>query len=194
MLLVVSFNGNANQPRSTIALWDFLDGRREYLTKSVVAEQLVDAKWNAYIKTRADEFVTISKQKYSYWRITEHLHMDTQIGQMPKDPYFTGQNKNASFTCLCFAEPMLEQNSVYMLLGLSNGSVWIVDTRCNYFLYKFDLLSCAVSSIVSTTTRIIVEGQEDTVLHCWDLKKTIADFDYDASDPEYFFSAPEKKL
>lgn len=61
MLLVVSFNGNASQPRSTIALWDFLDGCREYLSKSVVAEHILDVKWNAYIKTRADEFVTISK-------------------------------------------------------------------------------------------------------------------------------------
>ena len=58
-------------------MWDFLDGRKEYLSKSVVAEQVLDAKWNTFIKTSADEFVTISSQKYAYWRITENLHMDT---------------------------------------------------------------------------------------------------------------------
>jgi hypothetical protein len=38
-----------------------MDGRKEYLSKSVVADRIIQAKWNAYIKTRADEFVTISK-------------------------------------------------------------------------------------------------------------------------------------
>jgi hypothetical protein len=50
MLLVLSFNGSATQPRSTIAIWDFMDGRKDYLSKSVVAEHLLQAKWNAYIK------------------------------------------------------------------------------------------------------------------------------------------------
>ena len=61
MLLVVSYNNNAANPRSTIAVWDFMDGRKEYLSKSVVADRIIEAKWNAYIKTRADEFVTISR-------------------------------------------------------------------------------------------------------------------------------------
>lgn len=194
MLLVVSFNGNTSQPRSTIALWDFLDGSREYLSKSVVAEHILEIKWNAYIKTRADEFVTISRQKYAYWRITETLHMDTQTGAMPKEAYFAGPNKDAEFTCMTFAEPMMDQNSVYLVLGLSNGCVWLVDTRVNMFVYKAQVLKCAVSNITSAASRIIVEGREDTFVHCWELKKTIGDFDYDASDPEYFFSGPEKKL
>ena len=120
--------------------------------------------------------------------------MDTQTGMMPKEPFFTGSQKDVSFTCLSFVEPMLEQNSVYLLLGLSNGSIWVVDTRMNFFLYKFSILSCAIAKITSTVNRIILEGTSDTFLHCWDLKKTIGDFDYDASDPEYFFSGPEKKL
>jgi len=64
----------------------------------------------------------------------------------------------------------------------------------NFFLYKFSILSCGIAKITSTVNRIILEGATDTFLHCWDLKKTIGDFDYDASDPEYFFSGPEKKL
>jgi len=76
MLLVVSFNNNASQPRSTIAVWDFMDGCKDYLSKSVIADHILDARWNPYIKTSSDEFVTISHQKYTYWRITESLHMD----------------------------------------------------------------------------------------------------------------------
>ena len=86
------------------------------------------------------------------------------------------------------------KNSVYLLLGLSNGDVWVLDTRTNYFLHKFKVLNCAISKITSVVSRIIIEGKEDTMLHCWELKKTIGDFDYDASDPGYFFSGPEKKL
>ena len=74
-LLVVSSNANEANPRSTIAVWDFLDGRREYLAKSVLPFLVVDARWNPYIKTSADEFVTISKRKYHYWRITDDLQM-----------------------------------------------------------------------------------------------------------------------
>ena len=48
--------------------------------------------------------------------------------------------------------------------------------------------------MTSTVSRIIIEGREDTFIHCWELKKTIGDFDYDASDPEYFFSGLEKKI
>jgi hypothetical protein len=55
-------------------------------------------------------------------------------------------------------------------------------------------LNGAIKSITSARSRIVVEGKEDTFVHCWELKKTIGDFDYDASDPEYFFSGPEKKL
>jgi len=40
---------------------------------------------------------------------------------------------------------MLDQNSVYLLLGLSNGAVWVVDTRTNSFLYKFQLITSAVA-------------------------------------------------
>ena len=74
-LLVVSSNGNQANPRSTVAIWDFLEGRREYLAKSVLPFLIIDARWNPYIKTSSDEFVTISAKKYHYWRVTESLQM-----------------------------------------------------------------------------------------------------------------------
>ena len=113
---------------------------------------------------------------------------------MPKEPFFVKECKDASFTCFSFVEPMLEQNSVYLLLGLSTGHVWVVDTRSNYFLHSFKVLECGIFKLTSTVSRIIIEGSESTFIHCWDLKKTIGDFDYDASDAEYFFSGPVRKL
>lgn len=75
MLLVVSYNGDDANPRATVAVWDFLDGRKEYLCKSVLPFKILDARWNAYVKTSSDEFVTITSQKYHYWRITKTLQM-----------------------------------------------------------------------------------------------------------------------
>ena len=86
-----------------------------------------------------------------------------------------------------FVEPMVDQNSVYLLIGLDNGSIWVLDTRSNYFLYSANILDKPIAKITSSMARIVVEGFEDTDLHCWELNKTINDLDYDASDPNYFF-------
>ena len=72
MILVVSWDGKG---RSTIGVWDFKEGRRDFLSKSVVPFKIHDARWNPYIKQSGDEFVTISDSVYHYWRITEHLQL-----------------------------------------------------------------------------------------------------------------------
>ena len=73
MLLVVSFNGQGDdKTRTTLSVWDFMDGRRDYFCKSVVPFKVKEAKWNFYLD-KADEFVTISDSKYHYWRINENL-------------------------------------------------------------------------------------------------------------------------
>ena len=105
-LLVVSSNANPENPRSTVAIWDFLDGRREYLAKSVLPFMILDARWNPYMKSSSDEFVTISHKKYHYWRVTEQLQMQYQQGDLPKG--FTTSRPDKVFTCLSFVEPMLE--------------------------------------------------------------------------------------
>lgn len=97
-------------------------------------------------------------------------------------------------TAVSFVEPMFEQNSVYMIIGLSTGCVWVLDTRANSWLHSAKVLDVPVQKLVSSVSRIIVEGDGDTQLHSWELKKTIADFDYDASNPDYFFAGKEKLL
>jgi len=76
MLLVVSCNkAEGSNARSSIAVWDFLDGRKDFFCKSVVPWKVIDAKWNPYIKTPSDEFMSISATEYHYWRITTDLQM-----------------------------------------------------------------------------------------------------------------------
>ena len=97
-------------------------------------------------------------------------------------------------TAVSYVEPMFEQNSVYMLIGLSTGHIWVLDTRSNSFLHSAKVLDCAIHKMACSVSRIVVEGAEDTKIHSWELKKTIGDFDYTASDPVYFFAGPEKIL
>lgn len=73
MLLVISYDSKRGQ--STVSVWDFLDGRREYFCKSIVPFEIVGASWNPYLNAEADEFVTICKTTYHYWRITKTLQL-----------------------------------------------------------------------------------------------------------------------
>ena len=72
MLLVVSED---DKGKSSLIVWDFLEGRRDFLAKSIVPFSVLDVRWNPYLRTSADEFVSLSKHNYHYWRITNHLQM-----------------------------------------------------------------------------------------------------------------------
>jgi hypothetical protein len=61
-------------------------------------------------------------------------------------------------------------------------------------MHSVKVLECPVWKIVSSVSRIVVEGATDSKIHSWELKKTIGDFDYDASDPNYFFAGPERTV
>lgn len=56
------------------------------------------------------------------------------------------------------------------------------------------MLDHPIRKLTSSVSRIVVEGLGDSKIHIWELKKTIADFDYDARDPDYFFAGKEKVL
>jgi len=71
MLLVLTTNGlSGSDARSTVAVWDFLDGHKDYLAKSTVPMKINHACWNTYTKNEQDEWVTITDRKYYYWRMT----------------------------------------------------------------------------------------------------------------------------
>ena len=148
--------------------------------------KILDAKWNPYIVRPSNEFMTITTTEYHYWRITPDLQMDYQQGVMPVEPRFTGQ-----FTCMAYVEPVLDQNSIYAIIGVNDGNVWVVDTETNQWYYSVNILEGPIKRIFSTQSRIVVEGLDDTKIHCWELNKTIQEYSYDASNPEYFFSGKD---
>jgi len=75
MLLVGSSTKQGEEIVSTITVWDFIDGHKDIFCKSMVPIPIIESQWNPYIQKNSDEFVTISKRCYHYWRITEHLQL-----------------------------------------------------------------------------------------------------------------------
>lgn len=99
MLLVATYDPQTS--KSTIAVWDFLEGRRDYFCKSVVPFEVIEALWNPYLENSMDEFVTFSAKNYNYWRITKTLQMQYQAGKMP-------ESYSGTITCCTFVEPMAQ--------------------------------------------------------------------------------------
>ena len=77
---------------------------------------------------------------------------------------------------------------------MSDGNVWVIDTRTNTFLYSAKILDGPIQRLESTNARIVAEGREDVNIHFWPMEKTLGDFKYDSSDPQYFFSGGDKTL
>jgi len=59
---------------------------------------------------------------------------------------------------MAYVEPVLDQNSIYAIVGANDGCVWVVDTETNQFYYSTKILDCPVKRVFSTQHRIVVEG------------------------------------
>lgn len=117
---------------------------------------LVSCKWNYYIDDDL-EFVTISQRTYHFWKMSHDLALQYQEGDLPKkQSIFTSSLE--SFTACDFAVPDSGQINVNMLLGLSSGSIGVVDSRCNQFLYTVKVIDGPIRSIFTAPSRIIIEG------------------------------------
>jgi hypothetical protein len=77
---------------------------------------------------------------------------------------------------------------------MSDGNVWVIDTRTNSYLYSAKILDCEISRLYSTNARIVAEGKTDVNIHFWPMEKSLGDYKYDSSDPQYFFSGGDKTL
>ena len=99
-----------------------------------------------------------------------------------------------TLTALSYVQPSPEQSSVFMLIGLSNGHVWVLDTKTNSFLLSVKLMDSAIHKMMTSMRRILVEAKQDTSIRCWYLKKVIDGIECDGGDPNKFFAGPSKKI
>lgn len=162
MLLVVSSTQQGSETlTSTLTVWDFMDGHKDIFCKSMIPIGIQATCWNPYLAQNADEFVSISDRSYHYWRITPNLQMQYQEGELPKKQHEGFKDNSDKLTCLSFVKPDQLHHSVYLMMGLKSGYVWVTDTRVNQFLYNVKVLDDAadgVQRIYSSHARIVVEA------------------------------------
>ena len=73
MLLVISKSvTNDEGVTAQISVWDFLEGHKDMLCKANLPMEVLDGRWNWY---QSNEFVTVSKRKYHYWKISNTLSL-----------------------------------------------------------------------------------------------------------------------
>jgi hypothetical protein len=170
MLLVLSKSPSTSSEDpagyiSQVALWDFLDGHKDIMCKSHLPLNLLDMRWNFYLGDSL-EFVTVAERQYHYWKITPNLTLQYQEGEIPKKRDLFSSRDDKLTTCE-FAVPMPDQITVFLVLGLNNGYVWVSDSRCNQFLYNMKVIDSPIRQIFTTRSKIVIEGTNEAVLHCW---------------------------
>lgn len=180
---------------STLSVWDFIDGHRDIFCKSMVPMEIRAAAWNPYLQMNADEFVSISDRVYHYWRITENLQLQYQEGDLPTKDGFI--NNTEKFSAISFVKPDPLHHSIYLMLGLSTGYVWLLDTRVNQYIFKVKVLadSCGgIQRIFSSHTRIVIEPIADQRLYCWDQSGKNGDKEFSPHNPYNLFAGVETNL
>lgn len=198
MLCVVSNTRQGDdQIVSTITVWDFIDGHKDIFCKSMIPIAVKASAWNPYLERSADEFVTLSDRCYHYWRINEILQLQYQEGELPAKASEGFRDKSDMFTCVCYVKPDQLHHSVYILIGLKSGYVWVADTRVNQFLFNVKVLDDAyggVQRVFSSHVRIVVEGQKSPKMHSWDQSGKNGKQEYSQYNPYNFFIGKETTL
>lgn len=107
------------------------------------------------------------------------------------------RDNSDAFTALYFVKPNQFHHSVYCMLGLKSGYVWLVDAKTNQFLFNVKVLDDSaggVNRIFSSHARIVIEPQNSNVIHCWDQSGKNGDKEYSAYNPFNFFMGLETTL
>jgi hypothetical protein len=162
MLLVVSSDSLDQDAKSTIAVWDFLDGCKDVFCKSQMPRKIVGAKWNPYTSIDVSEFVTLCEGSYHYWRVSNNLQLDYQEGHI--DPQHKQMlDKTATLNTLEFVVPSPTCVSTFMAIGLTNGYIWISDVRTNQHIFSVKVLDgiSSVDQIVSEKSKVTIWSRQD---------------------------------
>ena len=107
------------------------------------------------------------------------------------------KDKTDMFTTVTFVEPNLFHHSVYLMIGLKSGYVWLADTRVNQYLFNVKVLddsSGGVRKIFSSHARIVVETLGSQKIHCWDQSGKNDEEEFSAYNPDNFFIGKETTL
>ena len=179
-ILVVSFDDtDEDNPNSVVAIWDFTDGNCEPLCRSHIPYEIKGASWNYFLKNL--EFATWNNTQYYFWKVTDALSFQYQEGSKefridPDKPdeqlhsiKLGNDEEHAKITDLQFAYPIHSLQTVFLLIGLSNGYVWGVDSRTNSLLSQVKISDTAILNLQPKENHIVVAKADNNYLSCWKL-------------------------
>ncbi len=140
-----------NDNESFVSILDFY--HNEILVTTVMTIKMFSIKWNKFLKNL--EFSTLSSQSFTFWRLNSNVTLQYQHGDFNEKML-----DKKSFTCLEFTPPLSCNCTVLLLIGLSNGEIWGVDSKTNSVAIKFntkqDCPANSISSIICTIRYVTV--------------------------------------
>jgi hypothetical protein len=114
---------------------------------------MFSVKWNKFLSNL--EFCSLSDDLYTFWRLDSNVRLQYQLGDFNEKLL-----DKKTFTCLDYSPPLSCNCNVLLLLGLSNGEIWGVDTKTNSLAMKYnvkqDSLGKAVTYILCTIHEVTV--------------------------------------
>lgn len=134
-----------------VSILDFFNN--EVLVTTVMTMTMFSIKWNKFLSNL--EFSSLSSELYTFWRLNSNVTLQYQFGDFNEKLL-----EKKTFTCLEFSPPLSFNCTVLLLLGLSNGEIWGVDTKTNSVAIKYnvkqDYLGKAVTYLFCTIRDITV--------------------------------------
>jgi hypothetical protein len=94
-------------------------------------------KWNPYLTNL--EFTTLSPKIYTFWRInSSDVNLQYQHGDFDHD--LIDPSKGVAMSSMEYTPPLSYTCTILLLIGLSTGEIWGVDTKTNSVNIKFSNL------------------------------------------------------
>lgn len=108
------------------------------------------------------EFVTWGKTTYHFWKVTDELTLAYQEGckefdvtneegkardENPVAVRLTKAEDGVHITTMQFAYPIQTIQTIYLIIGLSNGYVWTIDSRTNSLISQVKISNTAITGI-----------------------------------------------
>lgn len=132
--------GGDTQSETFVSILDFF--HNEVLATTVMTIPMISIKWNKFLSNL--EFCTLSEKIYTFWRLDSNVRLQYQLGDFNEKLI-----EMNTFTCIDYSPPLSCNCNVLLLLGLSNGEIWGVDTKTNSLATKFKVKQESITRPIS---------------------------------------------
>lgn len=130
------------------------------------------------------EFATWNDTQYFFWKVTDELSFQYQEGstQFQQDSEnnrdldqplhaikLGNEEGEAQITTLQFAYPIESLQTVFLIIGFTNGYVWTIDSRTNSLLSQVKISDTAIKNIEPKQKHIVISKEENNYISSWTL-------------------------